>query len=74
MKTKQVILIPFVTDVHIHKSTDEQTEIAFKSKLYPTKNCIHIVSGKWEIKEVKANLVTLVNHDEVIKNEKTIIP
>ena len=74
MKTKQVRLIPCVTDVHIHKSTDEQTEIAFKSKLYPNKTCIHIVSGEWEIEAVKGSLVTLVNHNEVIRHEKTNLP
>ena len=67
MKTRQVTLIPDVSNVHIHKSSEKQTEIAFNSALWPGKTCTHIVSGKWEIDKVEDNLVTLVNHDEVIK-------
>ena len=71
MKTKQITLPTDATGIKIASTSDRQTDILFFSeKLRPDKKpCIQSVEGRWEIETTENNLVNLVNHDEIIKED-----
>jgi len=68
MNIKHVELLPGAQNARISpNSSDAQTIIAFECNIWPGRECVHIVPERWELKAVNNNMVTLFNHNEIIK-------
>jgi hypothetical protein len=67
MTTKTVKLLAGATDIKIKSASDKETVIEFTCPAWTSKTCTHTVIGRWEIESTNRNLVTLVNHDQIIK-------
>jgi hypothetical protein len=67
--TKQIRLLAGARNVQLDKtlSNDNITTLTYTCPAYTTKTCIHQIAGKWEIKTINLNKVTLVNHNQIIK-------
>jgi hypothetical protein len=73
MNTRTVKLLPGAENVQILDSSDQETTLTFNAPPWGQhKQCIHKIPGRWEIQHINRHLITLINHNEIIKeNEKT---
>lgn len=69
--THTVKLLPGAINVQVDKETHDKethTTLTFNAAPWgPHKVCIHKVLGQWEIQHINKHLVTLVNHNQIIK-------
>jgi len=71
--TKTIKLLAGAKDIKIQSTAKNETTIEFTCPAWKTKTCIHKVPGIWEIQSINRNLVTLINHDLIIKEDDTNI-
>ena len=68
MGTKIIKVLAGATDIEVLKSNDTETVIQYNCiPHYKDKKCLYTVPGRWEIKSIFLNQVTLVNYNETIK-------
>lgn len=74
MNTTTARLLPGATNVVVSETTETQTTLTYNAPPWgDRKQCIHKLPGQWQIQSINKHLVTLFNHDIIIKEDATNI-